>query len=194
MRRREFIALVAGVAAACPLATLAQQPGKLPTIGFFGTTTASAWTPWVAAFIQRLHELGWIDGRTVTIAYRWANGHSDLFPEIAAELVRSKVDVIVTSGGGVAAAKQATATIPIVFALRSIRSEPAWSRASLAPAATSPACRWSPQNSPASGLSFCNKWFPTCAKWRSCWMPASASRCWKRPRWKPRQARSISTS
>jgi putative ABC transport system substrate-binding protein len=117
MRRREFIALAAGSAAGWPLATRAQQPGKLPTIGFFGTTTASAWTPWVAAFVQRLHELGWVDGRTVTIVYRWANGRSDLFPEIAAELVRSKVDVIVTSGGGVGAAKQATANIPIVFAL-----------------------------------------------------------------------------
>jgi ABC-type uncharacterized transport system substrate-binding protein len=116
MRRREFITLL-GVAAAWPLVARAQQAGKLPTIGFLGTTTRMAWGNWVAAFAQRLNELGWIDGRTVAIEYRWAEGRNERFVEIAAEFVRLKVDVIVTSGGAVLAAKQATSVIPIVFAV-----------------------------------------------------------------------------
>ena len=90
---------------------------KLPTIGFLGAGTPSAWSHWTAAFVQRLRELGWIEGRTVAIEYRWAEGRSERFAEIAAEFVRLKVDVIVTVGSAVAAAKQATSTIPIVFAM-----------------------------------------------------------------------------
>jgi putative ABC transport system substrate-binding protein len=115
-RRREFITLLGG-AAAWPLAARAQQPGKLPTIGFFGVSTPLNWNPWTAAFVQRLRELGWIEGRTVAIEYRWAEGRGERFAEIAAEFVRLKVDVIVTAGGAVPAAKQATSTIPIVFAI-----------------------------------------------------------------------------
>jgi putative tryptophan/tyrosine transport system substrate-binding protein len=99
------------------LAARAQQPGKLPTIGFLGTTTALAWGSWVAAFVQRLGELNWIESRNVAIEYRWAEGRNDRFTEIAAEFTRLKVDVIVTSGGAVLAAKQATSVIPIVFAV-----------------------------------------------------------------------------
>src|SRR5215472_12257506 len=106
-----------GGAVACPLAARAQQSGKLPTIGFLGVSTPSAFGQWVAAFVQRLRELGWIEGHTVAIEYRWAEGHSEHFPEIAAELVRLKVDVIVTTGGAVLAAKQATTVTPIVFAV-----------------------------------------------------------------------------
>jgi putative tryptophan/tyrosine transport system substrate-binding protein len=116
MQRREFIALL-GTAAAWPLTAQAQQPKKPPTIGFLGTTTAAAWSNWVAAFAQRLRELGWIDGSTLAIKYRWADGRNERFSEIAAEFVRLKVDVIVTSGGAGLAAKQATTTIPIVFAV-----------------------------------------------------------------------------
>jgi putative ABC transport system substrate-binding protein len=83
--------------------THAQQSGKLPTIGVLGVATASAWKPWVMAFIRRLRELGWIEGRTVAIEYRWADGRSERFPELAAEFVRLKVDVIVTAGGAVIA-------------------------------------------------------------------------------------------
>jgi putative ABC transport system substrate-binding protein len=116
-RRREFITLLGGAAAAWPLAAGAQQQGaKLPTIGFLGAKTAATWTSWVAAFVQRLRELGWIEGRTVAIEYRWAEGRPERFTEIAAEFVRLKVDVIVTVGGAVLAAKQATSVIPIVFA------------------------------------------------------------------------------
>jgi putative tryptophan/tyrosine transport system substrate-binding protein len=117
VRRREFISLLGGAAAAWPLAARAQQGAKLPTIGFLGTTTTSAWGPWTAAFVQRLRELGWIEGHNLAIEYRWAGGRSDRFAEIAAEFVRLKVDVIVTGGNAAAAAKQATSVVPIVFVL-----------------------------------------------------------------------------
>jgi putative tryptophan/tyrosine transport system substrate-binding protein len=115
MRRREFITLLCG-AAAWPLSARA-QPAKLPTIGFLGASTASAWDPWTAAFVQRLRELGWVEGRTVAIEYRWAEGRRERYAEIAAEFVRLKVDVIVTAGSAGVAAKQATSTIPIVLAV-----------------------------------------------------------------------------
>jgi putative ABC transport system substrate-binding protein len=114
MKRREVIRLLGG-AAAWPLAARAQQPGKLPTLGFLGTVTRSTWP--IEAFAQRLQELGWIDGRTITVDYRWADGHADRIVEFATEFVRSKVDLIVTGGNAVATAKQATSTIPIVFAV-----------------------------------------------------------------------------
>jgi putative ABC transport system substrate-binding protein len=117
MTRREFIVLLGGAAAAWPLAARAQQAGRLPTIGFLGASTPSAWSRWTAAFVQRLRELGWTEGRTVTIEYRWAEGRSERYADIAAEFVRLKVDVILSVGSAVAATKQATSTIPIVFAI-----------------------------------------------------------------------------
>src|SRR5262249_1620909 len=87
-----------------------------PIIGFLGPGTPSAWSAWTAAFVQRLRELGWIEGRTLAIEYRWAEGSTEHFGEIAAEFVRLKVDVIVTVGGAVLAAKEVTSVIPIVFA------------------------------------------------------------------------------
>ena len=117
MKRREFITLLGG-AAAWPLAARAQQPGKLPTIGFLGAATPSTQGQWLAAFVQRMRELGWSEGRNLAIEQRWAEGRSERFAEIAAEFVRLKVDVIVTySTPPVSAAKQATAVIPIVFAV-----------------------------------------------------------------------------
>jgi putative ABC transport system substrate-binding protein len=109
--------LLGGATVASPLAARAQQARNLPTIGFLGSATPSAWGHWVAAFVQRLRELGWIAGRTIAIEYRWAEGRDERYAEIAAEFVRLKVDVIVTSGGSVLAAKQATSVIPIVFAI-----------------------------------------------------------------------------
>src|SRR5438105_1979298 len=100
MKRREFIGLIGGLAA-WPVVSRAQQPAKLPTIGFLGAATPSTWSQWVAAFVQRLRELGWMEGRTVAIEYRWAEGRSERFAEIAAEFVRLKVDVIVTGGAAV---------------------------------------------------------------------------------------------
>ena len=120
MRRREFIKLIVGSATCWPLASHAQQAGKLPTIGFLGAASSSVATQWVAAFSNRLRELGWIEGRTVAIEYRWAEGHSKRYAEIAAEFVRLNVDVVVTWGSApVLAAMQATKTIPIVFAAQS---------------------------------------------------------------------------
>jgi putative ABC transport system substrate-binding protein len=116
MRRREFITLLGGAAVAWLPAARAQQTGKLPIIGLLGTDTPSGWSHWVVAFEQRLSELGWIEGRTVEIAVRWAEGRPERYTEIAAEFVRLKVDVIVTAGGAVLAVMQATSVIPIVFA------------------------------------------------------------------------------
>ena len=115
MRRREFISLLGG-AAAWPLAARAQQSGKLLTIGFLGSTMPSVEGQRLAAFVQRLRELGWMEGRNVAIEVRWAEGRSERFAEIAAEFVRFKVDVIVTVATPLTlAAKQATSVIPIVF-------------------------------------------------------------------------------
>jgi putative ABC transport system substrate-binding protein len=111
-----FIALLGG-AAAWPLAARAQQ-AKLPMIGFLGESTPSGQREWVAAFVGRLRELGWIEGTNVVIEYRWAEGRNERFAAMVAELIRLKVDVIVTQGTpAVLAAKQATFVVPIVFAI-----------------------------------------------------------------------------
>src|SRR5262244_1604175 len=117
MKRRAFISLLGGAAIAWPLAARAQKGGKLPTIGLLGSGTLAAQSQWTAAFVQRLRELGWTDGRNVAIEYRWAEGRTQRFAEIADEFVRLKVDVIVTHNTPpILAAKQATSVIPIVFA------------------------------------------------------------------------------
>jgi putative ABC transport system substrate-binding protein len=118
MRRREFVSLFGGAAASSPAwSRVAHAQQRTPTIGFLGVSTAASWTDWTAAFVSRLGELGWTDGRNVAIEYRWAGGLAERYAEIAAEFVRRKVDIIVTGGIAVPAAKQATSTIPIVFAL-----------------------------------------------------------------------------
>ena len=116
MRRREFITLLGGAATVWPLAARAQQAGKLPVIGFLGAD-AAAFSPWTAAFVTRMRELGWIEGRNIEIEYRWSEGRPERYAEIAAEFVRLKVDIIVTVGSAVPTLKQATADIPIVFAV-----------------------------------------------------------------------------
>ena len=116
MRRRELIALLGGAAPSWPLAVRAQQTGKLPKIGFLGAD-AAAFSPWTAAFVGHLRELGWIEGRTIAIEYRWSQGRTERYAEIAAEFVRLKVDVIVTVGSAVPLVRQATTVIPIVFAV-----------------------------------------------------------------------------
>ena len=116
MKRREFITLLAG-AAAWPLVAHAQQPGKRPIVGFLGDSTPVGESERVAAFVRRLHDLGWIEGRTIAIEYRWADGRSERLAEIAAEFAQLKVDIIVTAGTpAVMAAKQAAPVVPIVFA------------------------------------------------------------------------------
>jgi ABC-type uncharacterized transport system substrate-binding protein len=114
--RRKFLASLGGAAAAWPLAARGQQPAKLPSVGYLGSATPATQGQWAAAFVQRLRELGWIEGRTIAVEYRWAEGRDQRAAEIAAEFVQRKVDVIVTSGTSmVLAAKQATSVIPIVF-------------------------------------------------------------------------------
>jgi putative tryptophan/tyrosine transport system substrate-binding protein len=115
IRRRELIALLGGGAAAWPLGARA-QPGSTRKIGFLGVSNPSAQTQWTAAFVRGLRELGWTEGQNLTIEYRWAEGRTERFPEIAAEFVRLNVDAIVTAGtAATLAAKRASSTIPVVF-------------------------------------------------------------------------------
>jgi putative ABC transport system substrate-binding protein len=114
MKRREFILLVGGAAVPWALPARAQQPAKLPTIGFLGPTAPAP--GWMAAFLDRLRDHGWVEGKNLAIEYRWAEGRPERFAEFAAEFVRLKVDVIVTGGTPVVLAmKRVTAEIPIVF-------------------------------------------------------------------------------
>src|SRR5262245_61026245 len=98
MRRRSFISLLGRAAAAWPLAARAQQAGKLPIVGLLVPGTPSSHGHWFASLVQRLRELGWIEDRTIAIEYRWGEGSGERYAEIAAEFVRAKVDVIVTTG------------------------------------------------------------------------------------------------
>jgi putative ABC transport system substrate-binding protein len=116
MRRREFLTLAGGAVVTWPLAVAAELADKLPSIGFLGADP-TAFAPWTAAFVARLGELGWIEGKTIAIEYRWSQGRPERYAEIAAEFVRLKVDVIVTVGSAVPTVKQATTAIPIIFAV-----------------------------------------------------------------------------
>ena len=116
--RRKFLAAISGASLAWPLAARAQQAGKLPTIGYMGGTADALTSQYMAAFLRRLRELGWVEGRNVAIEYRWTEGTERAAAAIAAEFVRLKVDLIFTSGNEDSlVAKQATSTIPIVFAI-----------------------------------------------------------------------------
>src|SRR6201997_1504269 len=116
MKRREFVKIVCGVVGAWPLAAQAQQSGKQRVIGVLGAD-ATAWAPWTVALTARLRELGWSEGDTVAIEYRWAQGRSDRVSEFAAEFERRKVDVIVTYGSAVTILRQTITSTPIVFAV-----------------------------------------------------------------------------
>jgi putative tryptophan/tyrosine transport system substrate-binding protein len=116
MKRREFIKIACGLVGAWPLAAVAQQPRKPRLVGILGAD-ATVWRPWTAAFVAHLRELGWIEGDTVAIDYRWAAGRSDGVSEIAAEFDRRQVDIIVTYGSAATVLRQTITTIPIVFAI-----------------------------------------------------------------------------
>src|SRR6516225_224020 len=116
VNRRDLISLVGGAVVAWPLAARAQQP-VMPLIGLMGSGSAAAQSHLTAAFLQRLRELGWTEGRNLRIEYRWGEGRNERFAEIAAEFVRLKVDLILTHNTPpTLAAKQATSVLPIVFA------------------------------------------------------------------------------
>jgi putative ABC transport system substrate-binding protein len=179
VKSREFITLFGGAAAAWPFAASAQQ-GKPVTIGLLGSGTAAAQSEWTAAFVRRLRELGWNEGRNLTIEYRWAEGRGERFAEIAAEFVRLKVDVIVTHNTlPPLAAKQATSAIPIVFATAGAQAS---SRVWRDRAATSPACRVSIPILPGSASNSCATSCPVCAGWRYWPSPAIPSARWSWPR------------
>ena len=117
MRRREFLSVLAG-AAVWPVTAPAQNVETVRRLGFLGAATSSVGRPWLSALVRRLGELGWVEGRNIQIDVRWAEGRNDRAAEIAAEFARADLDLIVTWATGPAlAAKRATSTIPIVFAL-----------------------------------------------------------------------------
>jgi putative ABC transport system substrate-binding protein len=161
MKRREFM-ILPGSTASRPLAARAQPLPKLPTIGVLGPINAAVAGQWTAALVQRLRELGWIEGRTVAIEYRWAEGRAERAAEIADEFVRLKVEVIVTSGTtNVMAARQVTSATPIVFAAA---ADPIGNGlvASLARlGGNAPACRTSRRISPPNESSSCAKRYLT---------------------------------
>jgi putative ABC transport system substrate-binding protein len=133
----------------------AQQAGKLPTVGYLDMSSRSTGAAATTAFVQRLGKLGWSDGRTVAIEFRWAEGSRERLAEIAAEFVRLKVDLIVTSGGAVPAVKRATTDIPIVFAIAGDPVGQGLTRHWRARAATSPGSHFRRRILLASGLNFC---------------------------------------
>jgi putative ABC transport system substrate-binding protein len=116
MRRRDFITLLGGAAAAWPLAARAQQPAKLPIIGFLRSAALDNATPLVSAFRQGLKETGYVEGQNVAIEFRSAGGHTDQLPGLVAELVRLPVAVFVCNVTAASAAKAVTSSVPIVFA------------------------------------------------------------------------------
>ena len=160
MRRRDFISLLGRPGAATwPLAARAQQ-SKLPTIGVLGASTPANSSPWTAALRQRLRELGWIEGRTVAVEYRWAEGRNERFAEIATEFVRLKVDVILTSGPLSLQQSRRLRPSRSYSRLRTTRSVRASSQAWRVQAATSPARRDNQSMLPANGSRLLHELLP----------------------------------
>ena len=180
MRRRDFLVTVGGAAAVWPLAARAQKAGNPPTIGFLGPLSESAMSPCTAAFVQRLRELGWIEGRTIAIEYRWADGRNEHLADSVAEFVRLKVAVIVTGGSAaVVAAKKTTSVIPIVFGTAADPVRLGLVASLARPEATSQACRTSQPIFPASDLRCCVVSSPACAGWLSWLMSRHPLAHWK---------------
>ena len=148
--RRQFISALGGATFAWPLAARAQQPGKLRTVGYLGSGTAAVQSQFALAFAQRMRELGWIEGKTLAIEYRWGEGRNDRFDAYATEFVKLGVDAIVTSASApVLAAKRRPRPFPSYSPPPPILSALAWSKVSTGRAAISPAClrsRLTPQD------------------------------------------------
>jgi ABC transporter substrate binding protein len=174
MNRRDVITLLAGTAA-WPFAARAQTKSAA-TIGFLGANTAAVQRHYTAALVARMRELGWIEGRNLTIEYRWAEGRYDRSPALVRELVERKVDLIVTHAPpNVVAAKRVTSDVPIVFAaVGDPVSSPRWP----ARAAISPAFRCSRRTSPASGSNCCGRFCRRCAGWASWAMRPAPTTSW----------------
>src|SRR5260370_12671788 len=186
MRRREFVGLL-GCAGAWPLAVRAQQRAKLPTIGFIGQSTASADRTRRAAFAKRLGELGWVEGRSIAIEYRWAEGVVARAGEIAAEYAQQKVDVIVVSGDAqVLAAKRATAVIPIVIAASADPVGNGLVESLARPGGNVTGLSRQLPDSTGKRSESCMQLFRVFAAWRSCSTPPIRSR---RRRMTPRRQR-----
>jgi hypothetical protein len=167
MRRREFITLLGGAAAAWPLAARAQQSAKMPTIGYLGGGGPTGQRAWVDAFVQRLRELGWIEGRTVAIEYRWGEGRADRYAEIAAEFVRLKVDVIQTEPSQRLRQSRRHRSSRSSSPWRETRSEADWSlpwrdRAAMSPASQTWEAAWL-----LNASNSCVRLSQTCVGWPS---------------------------
>ena len=193
IERREFITLLGGAAAAWPLPARAQQMARLPTVGFLGAGSPATADVWVSAFTSRLRELGWIEDRNIKSEVRWAEGRSDRSAEIATELVRLKVDVIVTySTEQTHIAKKATSIIPIVFALA---SDPVGS--DLVTSLARPGGNLtglSSQNVDLTGKRFelLARSFRVCVDWRSCSTATTRPPCQRSASFGPLPAPSVS--
>src|SRR5262245_6381031 len=195
LHRRSFITLLGGAAASWPLAARAQQPGKRPIVGFLGDSTPLAESERAAAFARRLHDLGWIEGRTIAIEYRWADGRSERLAEIAAEFARLKVDIIVTGGTpAVMAAKQAAPVVPIVFAAVGDPVGVGFVASLARPGGNVTGLSALTADLAGSGSTCCARPFPTWAVWRSWATSAIRSPCWSWASCRRRPVRSDSSS
>jgi hypothetical protein len=169
MRRRAFITLLGGAVAAWPLAARAQQMANLPAVGFLGAGSPATADVWLSAFMSRLRELGWIEGRNIKIDVRWAEGRNDRSAEIAAELVRLKVDLIVTYSSEHLKLQNKRPRLSQLYShSRQTLSVVVWSPIWRGPAAMSQACQPRMSISRASGSSCCARSFRVCVDWRSC--------------------------
>ena len=187
--RRKFIWALGGTALAWPLTARAQQPNKLPTIGaLFGN--ASGWSAWTAAFAERLSQLGWIEGRTAAIEYRWSEGRPERVAEFAAEFVQQKVDVIVTYGGAVATLKQATASIPIVFALAGDPVGSGFVESLARPGGNVTGMSLEQNDIASKRIELLRDVVPISAGWQSYLMPTIPQACGRRAKFRPRLERS----
>ena len=167
MKRREFITLLGG-AAAWPLAARAQRAANMPTIGYLGPATHAVESQRVAAFVQRLRELGWIENRTIAIEYRWAEGREERFTEIAAEFVSLRSMSFSPMQHHQSSLQSGRHRSSRSYSRwRETQSTPAWSRAWRVRAATSPACRPSSAILSASGSNSCARLSPVSDGWRS---------------------------
>jgi putative ABC transport system substrate-binding protein len=186
MQRREVLTLLGGVSAALSLARpLGAQPRQSAVIGFLGANTASVQQRYTAALMQRLSERGWVEGRNLTVEYRWAEGRYDRSPALVAELVARKVDVIVTHAPpNVVAAKRVTSDIPIVFAAV---GDPVGVGvvASLArPGGNVTGLSLQSADSRENGWTCCGSYRPACGGWRFWGMPPVPTTSWNEARFR----------